>query len=147
MKEMTVPITSVRASCSFRDDGQRRVLGTFSPVHGTGSLDQNSGLCGTEEIKSNVDPSLGILPLPQGCPRIPMTTYAVGAQSRRCLGISGSLWGPLHRAVRPPETGTAAHEDLVLGPAPEEGEIWKDAGYAISAEAFTQMHSSGSIPT
>lgn len=29
---------------------------------------------------------------------------------------------------------TAAHEDLVLGPAPEEGEVQKEAGYAVNDE-------------
>lgn len=67
MKEMTLPITSVSSSYSFPDDGRKRVLGTFSPVYSMGSSHQNSELCGTKEINSNVVPSPGI---PATSPRL-----------------------------------------------------------------------------
>lgn len=79
-------------------------------------------------------PPLAFLPLPQGCPRISMTTYAPGAWGRKWLGLSRSYWGPPHLVVKPPEMVTAVHEDLVLGPAPEEGEVQKEAGCAVNDE-------------
>lgn len=36
--------------------------------------------------------------------------------------------------MKPPETVTAAHEDVVLGPDPEESEVQKEAGCAVSDE-------------
>lgn len=134
MKEMTLPITSVSSSYSFPDDGRKRVLGTFSPVYSMGSSHQNSELCGTKEKTAMWSPPLAFLPLPQGCPRISMTTYAPGAWGRKWLGLSRSYWGPPHLVVKPPEMVTTAHEDVVLGPDPEESEVQKEAGYAVSDE-------------
>lgn len=61
-----------------------------------------------KEIKSNVVPSRAFLLLPQGCLRVPMATFPLGAwvsedvsKGRRCLGMLGGLWGPLHPVIRP----------------------------------------------
>lgn len=105
-----------------------------------GSSHQNSELCGTKEVKGNVVPSPGI---PATFPRLSQNPH----DKIRSRSLGQEVLGAVKKLVRTSPScckaswiGNCSSWDLVLEPAPEEGEIQRKAGCAVSTEEVPCVH-------